>query len=427
MKNKLLELKKFNWNLWAALCALALIPAIYQTVRTFLISISAQAEAFDIIGQMEWFDLINETLQAFLIVPLYSMLNQSFKKSKDEFANVVFKTGSCALVMYSIFSAGVLIHGTMLLGTMCANVSDMAITATYLRLETVAFMTGILVSFANVVFVVIGKGKNVYIFLGVRTALSLAADIFLIPSFGVYGVAVSNIAANTLLSAVCILRLYRQGYVRFCRLGISDGALFRTWCRTGFFSGLQQLMDNLIYSIMVCKMVNMVAEQGNYWLANNFIWGWLLIPITALGEVIRSDCKNGLEGLRLFNYNVITIASIAFWAITVPAWMPFLRFAQNLENAGDVFMIVIRLIPFYIAYACSAVIDNIFIGLGKTGYIMVNSLIVNLGYYGIFFLLYRTQAIVFDMNMIILMFGLGMVVHYAVSVVEKKHFIRKAN
>lgn len=41
MKNKLLELKKFNWNLWAALCALALIPAIYQTVRTFLISISA--------------------------------------------------------------------------------------------------------------------------------------------------------------------------------------------------------------------------------------------------------------------------------------------------------------------------------------------------------------------------------------------------
>lgn len=49
---------------------------------------------------------------------------------------------------------------------------------------------------------------------------------------------------------------------------------------------------------MICKMVNMVAEQGNYWIANNFIWGWLLIPITALSEVIRRDCKDGYAKLK---------------------------------------------------------------------------------------------------------------------------------
>lgn len=44
--------------MWLSLCALALIPAVYQTVKTFLISSGGQDGTFDIIGQMEWFDLI---------------------------------------------------------------------------------------------------------------------------------------------------------------------------------------------------------------------------------------------------------------------------------------------------------------------------------------------------------------------------------
>ena len=61
MNEKIKDLKNFNWRLWIALCALGLIPAAYQTVKTFLISVNGPAEVFDIIGQIEWFDLINET------------------------------------------------------------------------------------------------------------------------------------------------------------------------------------------------------------------------------------------------------------------------------------------------------------------------------------------------------------------------------
>lgn len=411
--------------MWLSLCALALIPAVYQTVKTFLISSGGQDGTFDIIGQMEWFDLINETLQAFLIVPLYSVLNRIFKNHREEFAGATFKTGLCASVLYTLFSVGVLIYGSVLIGAMSPGEIDIAVTSTYLRLETLAFMMGIIVSFANVVFVVIGKDKNVYIFLAVRTALSLAADLLLIPSFGVYGAAVSNIISNTLLSAMCIMLLYKQGYIRFKCFKKSDGAMLREWCKTGAFSGLQQFIDNLIYAVMVCKMVNMVAEQGNYWIANNFIWGWLLIPITALAEVIRSDCKDGYKELRKFNYYFIAAASAMLWVVTIPTWAPFFRYAQGLENAGEIFGIVIKLIPFYIAYAGCAIIDNIFVGLGKTGYNAVNSLIINLGYYGVFYILYRAGVITFTMNTIILMFGFGMVVHLAVSLIEEKVFFKR--
>ena len=93
MKEKFSGLKRFNWRLWISLCSLALIPAVYQTIKTFLISSSGGTDVFDIIGQMEWFDLINETLQAFLIVPLYSILNKILQNRKEDFAESTFKTG----------------------------------------------------------------------------------------------------------------------------------------------------------------------------------------------------------------------------------------------------------------------------------------------------------------------------------------------
>ena len=263
MKKIQTELKAFHWRLWLSLCALALIPAVYQTVKTFLLSLSGQAGVFDIIGQMEWFDLINETLQAFLIVPLYAVLNRVFKDRRAGFAEAVYKTGLCAVLLYALFSVGVL------------------------------------------------------------------------------------------------------------------------------------------------------------------FWGWLLIPISALAEVIRSDCKYGYRALRQGNYYAIAAASVLFWAATVPVWVPFFRDVQGLDNAADIFGIVIRLVPFYIAYAGCAIIDSIFVGLGKTGYTAANSLLVNLGYYGVFYVLYRARAITFTMDTIILMFGFGMVVHCAISLIQERVFLRK--
>ena len=172
-------------------------------------------------------------------------------------------------------------------------------------------------------------------------------------------------------------------------------------------------------------MVNLVAEQGNYWIANNFIWGWLLIPISALSEVIRSDCKEGYKNLKQANYYIISGLAVVLWGISIPFWTPFFKYAQNLTNSNEIFDIVLKLAPFYIAYAGCVIIDNIFIGLGKTIYNAVNSFIINFIYYGIFYALYLTKAIEFKMNTIILMFGFGMVVHWIVSIIQQKLFFNR--
>ena len=97
------DLKAFNYKLFIALCSLALAPAIYQSIRTFLIEKTVSSFAFDVIGQMEWFDLINETLLVFLIIPLYSILNKLFKENKSGYCHR--RTQSyCFFILWSFFS-----------------------------------------------------------------------------------------------------------------------------------------------------------------------------------------------------------------------------------------------------------------------------------------------------------------------------------
>ena len=220
---------------------------------------------------MEWFDLINETLIAFLIAPLYSVFNKIFKENESDFAGYTFKIGLLSFLVYAVFSLGVLIYGSGLIKAMNPEETDITAVSVYLRLETVAFMIGVILEFINVVFIVVGKVKNVYVFLAVRTVLSVTADFILIPAFGVYGVAVSNIIVNAVLSVVSLLLLYFQKYIRFCLFDKKDLQVLKGWLRVGVFSGAQQFLDNFIYAIMVCKMVNAVARQGDYWIANNFI------------------------------------------------------------------------------------------------------------------------------------------------------------
>jgi hypothetical protein len=226
------------------------------------------------------------------------------------------------------------------------------------------------------------------------------------------------------MAVVGIIVLLAEGYLRPSWFHKGDGEIALSWTKIGVFSGGQQFVDNIVYALMIGKMVNMVAEQGNYWVANNFIWGWLLIPVSALGEIIKRDCKDGYLNLKQDNYYLIILFSVIFWSITIPGWEPFFQYVEQLENHKAIFDIVIKLAPFYIAYGLTIIPDSIFVGTGKTIYSLVCSLIINIVYYGIFFICYKTGALVMSMDVIILMFGFGMVAHLAISLIEEKRFLK---
>lgn len=187
IKLKFINLKSFDWKLWISLVALALVPAIYQVIRTYLLSTNVSSTGIDIVGQMEWFDLIDETIKAFLIVPLYSILNKLLVKDKNNLGTHIFKMGLVVFILYFIFNICVLVYGFNLISFMNPETNDISAMKTYLQLETIAFMIGIIPSFINVVFVTLDKSKNIYIFLGLQVILGIISDFLLIPFLGVNG------------------------------------------------------------------------------------------------------------------------------------------------------------------------------------------------------------------------------------------------
>lgn len=422
IKNAIFGLKSFSWKLFISLCLAALVPAIYQTVRAFIISTNTSVEGIDVIGQMEWFDLINETILAFLVVPLYSIFNK-IADDKQSFSKMVFKLGCIVFAIYLCFQLGVFIYADHLVKGMNPEQADINTITQYLRMETLAFMTSIIYSIANVVFIVMGKSRNVYALLVVNAITLVISDFLLVPAYGVMGVAYSNILSNLAMGVISIVLLAVEKAIAPSLIRKDDMRQIGHWAKTGLFAGAQQLVDNLIYAVMVVKMVNMVAEQGNYWVANNFIWGWMLIPITALGEVIKRDAKD-YGSLKQSNYYLIVAMVAIIWAISIPAWNPFYQYAEGLQNHNDIFLITLGLFPFYIAYAICVIPDSIFIGLGKTQYNAINSLLINLGYYGLFYILYKTNAVEFNMTTIVLMFGFGMLTHMVISLVEQYVFVQ---
>ncbi len=421
IKSLFTNLKSFRWNMWIALCALALVPAIYQTIRTALAYVNTSASGIDIIGQMEWYDLIDETLKALLIIPLYSILNRVNKEDNKNFSRFTFIALIIVFSLYFIFNIGVFFYGTSLIKAMNPSEVNIVAIKQYLELETIAFMIGIIPTFFNVIFVTINKAKNVYIFLIIQAILGIIGDFILIPNLGVNGIAINNIITNSILAVAGFITLFLEKQITPSWFNKGYSKLIANWCKIGLFSGLQQFIDNIVYALMISRMVNLVAESGNYWVANNFIWGWLLIPISALSEIIKSDYKEE-KNTNLSNYLMIVAFSIITWIITIPLWKPFLRYVERIDNYQDIFSIIIKLWPFYIAYSLCIIPDSIFIGKGKTQYNVINSILVNFVYYGIWFILYITNSIQFNMLTIILMFGFGMVFHLIISVVELKTF-----
>ena len=417
------DLKSFDWKMYLALCLLALVPAIYQTIITKLITVNTNPGALDIIGQMEWFDLINETICAFLIVPMYSVLSKA--KNTETFSRVVFKLGILVVGLYVLFSLGTFFYGIHLVSYMNPNKIDVMAAYRYLSLETVAFMIGIIYSYVNVVFIVLGKSKYMYLFLIGKILLSLLSDLILIPNFGVEGVAISNIVSNVVIGLIGVAILFVTKNIKVDKFVKEDLSHLKMWGKVGLFAGSQQFLDNIIYALMIVRMVNAVSESGNYWVANNFIWGWLLIPITCLAEIIRKDA--GVDGynLKQTNYYSIFIFSLMLWVILIPTYQWFFKTVEGIDNYSRIFEIVIKNLGFYLFFALSQIPDAIFVGMGKTKYNAINSLICNIVYYGVWFALYQAEVVIMNMDMIIVMFGVGNIVHWLISIIEEKIFLKK--
>lgn len=400
----------FPINLFCSLMLLSFIPFLYTLVRTNLIVNSPSTDVFGIAGHIEWFDLINETVQAFLIVPLYALLNRCMEDA-GKFKVRIFQSFLIANALYIVFAVITLVYCNFIVSAMTSeHIQEVTV---YLKLETIGFIIGNVVCFVNVLFVVLEKALYIYIMIILKTIFTIFGDMILIPWFGVNGVAYSNIFVNIICVVLCLIVVCREKLIAITFK--FEKSFLKEYLFIGLFSGSQILLDNFIYSSVVCKMVNEAAEQGNYWTANNIIWGFLLIPISALAEIIKKECNGKLSLEKMKRYHFVIISTFLVWLCFIPFINPFLKNVMGIENYDTIRHILLILIPFYFAYGYTVLFDNIMIGYGKTQYCFIISLFVNLIYYPIVYGLVQMEIFTVDITFICMMFGFGIAAHLVCS------------
>ena len=424
------SLKHINIKLFAALLVLGLCPTIYTTVRTFFLGQLPDAWAFSIAGQLSWVNLFYEIINEAIILPLFFFIGKVVD-DKEEFSNRI-KTGLLtSLGIYAVMAALIFVFAEPLLKLMAASTDIIEASAEYIRIESVANIFGILFSFAGVALVAIGKEKLVYILAFAKLVLCLLSDTFLVSTLpfsaqlGVIGIGISNIIVNAILFSVILVLLKKQGYRVFSK-GRLSFAWMKDFAKIGSISGAESFVRNIAYLLMVSRMVNMVGEQGTYWVANNFIWGWLLLPILQLGELIKQETAKDERAVRdnTMGYFVITGAVCLLWVVLIPLYRPFMQHVLGFCDVNKLFNLVMTLLGFYILFAFQNVFDATFYGRGKTEYMLFESVVTNSLYYGLFFVLYLTGAWLPTLTGIALMFGFGNAFDSLVSCAAYAYFLK---
>jgi len=412
--NKIVRsLNNLNWKLYASLLVMGLCPTLYTTIRVFFLGQLPDEWAFSIAGQLAWINLIYEILNEAIILPLYFFMGNSLS-NKPEYTNKI-KTGLIiSFSVYAICSIFICCFTEPLLSAMATSREIIAESAVYIRIESIASIFALMSSFLLVCLVTLEKSKYVYILTGVKLILCTLFDTFFISALpisanlGVNGIGYSNIIVNLMLFIVSIILLQKEGYLLLKRAKLSF-AWARDFARIGSISGAESLVRNAAYMLMISRMVNMVNEQGTYWVANAFIWGWLLLPINQLGELIKQEVGTNEKAVKnnTVGYIALTLIVCLLWVVTIPLWKGFMTHVLRFSDVDKLYNLVILLLGFYVLYAVQNIFDSEFYGLGKTNYLLFESLVTNIFYYGTAFVLYLTGIWTPTLMGIALLFGIG--------------------
>ena len=426
------SLKSINLKLFLALLIMGLCPTLYTTLRTYFLGQLPGEWSYSIAGQLSWVNLIYEVINEAIILPLYFFMGQSVT-NKEEYSGRLRSGLILSAGIYAVCSAIVIAFIHPLLNFMAVSPDISKESANYIRIECIANIFGILYSFICVAMITIGKERSVYIITAVKLLLSLILDSLLVSSLpfslncGVNGIGISNIISNMILFLVSAFMIHKYGYNIFIQKKCSFKWM-KNFIKVGGISGLESFVRNIAYMLMVSRMVNMVGEQGTYWVANNFIWGWMLLPVIQLGELIKQETAKNEKAVKenTPGYFAITVITCILWIILIPLYKPFMIHVLGYSDVDKLFELVMVLFFFYVLYAFQNVFDATFYGRGRTDYMLFESVVTNSVYYGAFFVLYLCGIWTPTLTGIALMFGFGNAFDSIVSYLAYRHFIKKS-
>jgi Na+-driven multidrug efflux pump len=426
------SLSRINYRLFGVLVLMGLLPTLYTTIRIRFLGDLPGDWGYNIASQLTWLNVTYEVVHEALMLPMFFLVGR-FLSDRKRFSGIVSNGLLLVGALYAVLSIITVSFARPMVVFMAQRSDLIGATITYIRLEAIALVFVAVVRYFTLILIILKRGIYLVVVLGLQAAMSVVLDTLFISAlpfslqFGVNGIAYTNIIVNGVLIAVLLFMLRRESVGLFGKDFTFDTAWLSDWFRIGGLSGLESFVRNAAFVLMVIRLVNVVQEQGTFWVTNSFIWGWLLIPVLALGELIKRDVSENEDAVTSNTpaYLFITALVVMVWVATIPLWRGFIHNVMGVANADAVFTLSLISLGFYVVFAFNNIADSVFYGRGRTDLMLYQSLAVNIIYYGGAFVLYQTGAFVPTLIGIALMFGIGIAIDSVITFIMFGRFRRR--
>ncbi|KTB48296.1 MATE family efflux transporter [Dehalogenimonas alkenigignens] len=423
--------RQWDWGLYGLIFLFMALPQFYRSYSVYLIGNAIpDSSALSIVAQWQFVDLFLEIIQETFVLALFFFIGKGLQSDagpdsriRTAFTMILAISSVLAVFLFTFSSQFVSVIGT--------PEPLQQTTAAFLKIKTAAIPV-FLLSAASIVIVETVNRKRFILTLAIMQVVyrfifdsvfyggySFSLDI------GVLGVAWADMVSSLalLITAILLLRPYISSKVK------SLPSLFsfhdwKTYLKVGSWSGLDSLIRNVFYILMILRLLNLLGEDyiGGYYLSMHIFWSFLLVPILALAEcskVLIANHSADLTKVRKLWYSSMAIGGsvIVLWLILLPLWRPFAGLLNSNPEIVNysVHAMMLLILP-YILFALNMVTDAIFYGIGKTQYQAYQSAITNGTVYVAAFIAYLAGLWNSTFTSILILFGLGILVDSILTV-----------
>lgn len=416
------EMKKIYTKDYLILIGIGFLPLLWKILElTFL---SSYDNALKILGQIALISIIFKVFEESILNPIYKCFSKQNINDENQRQYLVKKFLIYYFLITIVFTIVILFLSTYILKF--SKVPDYIFneTLSFIKLYVVSCGLGVISKYLYTCSLIGKETKKMGWYLFIKSIITAILFVIFVPKFsfgfGVKGIAIAELVINI------ISIIYLSTHIK----NINSQAIefnYKEYFKLFVFSFVETLIRNIVYYFVILVFLNIIDNQDLYFVANDYIWSIMLVPVLAQSGIIKQELSLGNNNLKPYFYNSIIL--ILFMILLVPIALLIFKYVYTLSNYLDYFMVLLKLFPCYIIFVFDSIIEAYFIATGKMKHILVQTILTNIFVYCTALILYLCGVWVITLDSIILLFNLGVIVSslYTISVylIERKKEVKK--
>jgi len=382
----------YPWHFVGFLVLAMLIPKIYDLTDTYWIG-KISYSALAITEQYEFIAVTIEIVNETIPLGVLALVAQNYKNREKIIS--ILKAGILVQIIFSLLLTTIVVGFTpQFVSTIGTPTEIVALTTRYLILKSIALPFDSIAIIMLVTIKSMRKGREALYLALSSVLLNVVLDLFLISNMnfslklGVEGVAIGYTVSKLTLAVLSSIFATRLLGIRKTRSNSENWRdKIKPLFSIGGWTGVDSLVRNIGYILVPLSVLNFIGTGpfGGYGLAMTVMWT-LIIPVLAISEGTNVVVGNNFgEGktteIKKTLLTSLVLVLVFMTAISVVGLFYWNDLSSFFNMNPDIVMYSVEtfkwlIIP-YCCFAVGMILRSVFLGTGKTYYILAISCVQN--------------------------------------------------